>query len=444
MLMDEHLQNNIDKQFRDSLLHFKNDPSEVVWDKIETELNKNDRKAITIQKRRRVWITGSLLIILTGLGIFTILQLKQDKSSISKTFPRKSNKTILSNDGHIYKIKSNSGNVLTQGYIRGVTKNTLLNINLNSGNQNIKSPFIYTPLPFIKYPDSSLLNNFGKTIAPIGSVQEVESKLLPFHTYQINLPADNEMNGKLVVRHEKQNIKNKLSVTPYFSKEFVGYNLTDADSTGPNGKEIEERERNVFSASIGIYINYTFKKRWVLQSGISYSWSSSNIDSSTSYAAKDNNGNVQFRLNTISGYGYLQPSSLVQLNIGDSVSTAKAYSQLHYLTIPLIISYNFPMKRFSLLVGGGVTFNMLTSATIETKTYGSVYPEKEYTVNMLGLKKVNYGILIKADLEYQVNSKIGIDLIPCFKNTLSPINLQSAVSSYPYNFGIGIGLNYRF
>jgi hypothetical protein len=87
---------------------------------------------------------------------------------------------------------------------------------------------------------------------------------------------------------------------------------------------------------------------------------------------------------------------------------------------------------------------MLTSAEIETKTYGNGDPEKEYSVNMMGLNKINYGLLLKFDLEYRVNSRIGLNIIPCFKNTLSPINLESAVTAYPYNFGIGAGFTYHF
>ena len=103
-----------------------------------------------------------------------------------------------------------------------------------------------------------------------------------------------------------------------------------------------------------------------------------------------------------------------------------------------------PMKRFSLLIGAGASFNVLTSAEIETKTYGNGVPEKEYEVNMMGLKKINYGIMVKLDLEYRLNSKIGVNIIPCFKNTLTPINLETSVAAYPYNFGIGAGITYRF
>jgi hypothetical protein len=109
-----------------------------------------------------------------------------------------------------------------------------------------------------------------------------------------------------------------------------------------------------------------------------------------------------------------------------------------------VLSYRIQLNRFSLLIGAGGSFNVLTSAQLETKTYGNGNPEKEYIVNMLGLKKINYGILVKLDLQYHINSKMGIDIMPCFKNTLSPINLQTSVTAYPYNVGIGMGVTYQF
>jgi len=116
----------------------------------------------------------------------------------------------------------------------------------------------------------------------------------------------------MIVKPEKQKLISRFSLTPYFSQEFAGYNLSEDDATAANGREIEQRERNAFSASVGVYLNYRLNKRWLIQSGISYSWSRSNIDSGNVICCLDNSGNVQFKLNTISGYGYLQPDSLIQ------------------------------------------------------------------------------------------------------------------------------------
>ena len=40
---------------------------------------------------------------------------------------------------------------------------------------------------------------------------------------------------------------------------------------------------------------------------------------------------------------------------------------------------------------------------------------------------------------------MAVSLIPSFKNTLGPINMNSSsLAAYPYNFGIGTGIIYLF
>ena len=248
-----------------------------------------------------------------------------------------------------------------------------------------------------------------------------------------------------IIRLEQPKFRDRFSVTPYFSQEFAGYNFTDNDITAPNGKEIEKAERNIFSASVGMYLNYKINKRWMLQTGLSYSWSRSIMDSSQSYAVKNAGGDIAFKLNTASGYSFLHSPSFIVPMVGDSMATAKTHSELHYITVPLVLSYRIPMHRFTLLAGAGMTFNVLTHATIETDIYGANYKQNESEIPLKGLKKINLGLLVKAEIQYRLTSHMAVSLIPSFKNTLGPINMNSSsLSAYPYNFGIGAGIVYLF
>ncbi len=420
--MDENLPNKVDKLFTDGLQKFKSNPSEEVWNKIAEELDERDRKiaGYSIAWKQYIVITALLMI---GLSVLSRIYFHQkaifNQESVLRSkspFPLiGTSKTNLHGGEPESKISLHNNN----------QRKAAVTLNNNA----------VEDLAFYNSSETQLLRFTN---------QNVEPRLPLLLISQPALPVKMTYNPLTLIHQKKIRFKDRLSVTPYFSQEFAGYSLTDNDLTGVNGQEIEEHERNVFSASLGFYINYKISKRWILQSGISYSWSNSNIDSGTSYAVIDNRGDIQYRLNTISGYGYLKPASLTQPNVGDSVYTAKSYSQLHYITVPLVLSYQIPLRRFSLLVGAGVSFNMLTCAELETKTYGQSVPEKEYSVNMMGLKKVNFGMLVKLDIEYHFNSSLGINVIPCFKNTLSPINLESALTAYPYNFGIGAGVTYRF
>ena len=446
--MDENLPNKVDRLFNDALQKFKSDPSKDVWYKIEEGLDEHDRKIAGSSSGWKQY-TAAAVLLSVGLSVLSKIYLRQEatfnhesvlrgKAGNSSVIPPKkkmpgrdpeSKADLRDNDPEI-----NKGELPVlladreQKTAVNLTQKLSMRDNIMQNNDAGED---------ISLSDS---NEAQHQMVP---AQAVESRGLLLPVSQPALP-EKVTYKPLTVVHQKTRFKDRLSVTPYFSQEFAGYSLTDNDLTGVNGQEIEERERNVFSASVGLYINYKISRRWIFQSGISYSWSNSNIDSGTSYAVVDNHGNIQYKLNTISGYGYLKPTSSTNPNVGDSVYTAKSYSQLHYLTIPFVLSYHIQHKRFSLLVGAGASFNVLTGAEIETKTYGRGNPEKEYSVNMMGLKKVNYGMLVKLDIEYHINSSIGVNIIPCFKNTLSPINLESAVTAYPYNFGIGVGVTYRF
>jgi hypothetical protein len=444
--MDENLPNKIDEIFNHSLKKFKTDPSAEVWNKIENRLDEDDNKKVGFGWKQYAATIAALIVLLTVIiniyfhneAIFKKELANQKKAEFSS--PASPNASF-SNSGRVSKT-----DLANTGYQKSIivlhdtmTKNQV-NISGNKIEKSVKSDPILQP---------DRIAGFAETDFEIRpehklSVQGVESRL---HILQIKtpvLPIQKTENISLTVMHPKKRVADRFSVTPYFSKEFAGYNFKDKDLAGPHGQEIEQRERNVFSASVGFFLNYDISKNWVLQSGMSYSWSNSNIDSCTSYAVKDNQGGIQYKLNTISGYGYLEPGSATQPSVGDSVKTAKSFSQLHYLTIPLVLSYRISRKKFTLLAGAGATFNILTGAEIETNTYGNGSPEKEYCVNMMGLKKINFGMIVKLDLEYSVNTHFGINVIPSFKNTLGPINLESAVAAYPYNFGIGLGMTYRF
>jgi hypothetical protein len=112
--------------------------------------------------------------------------------------------------------------------------------------------------------------------------------------------------------------------------------------------------------------------------------------------------------------------------------------------MPFIAAYKFRIRKFTVMAGIGFTLNLLTSATLETKLQGAPYSQDEVEVKMYGLKRMNYGALVKAELQYPIYRNWSLDLAASFKNTLTPINLHTVISTYPYNLGIGLGLSHTF
>ena len=439
--MDANKPNDVDELFRDSLKSHLDGPSDAVWEKIENQLDREDHLFYRARFRLLLRVCAGLLMVIFALGILIFVHFNYGhqvrRMAIGES--RAGTSGLWADTGgnrrsgrsDAFADPATSGESIRKDKLIGPGLKGVLNDGDN----------IY---PLILTRSSNHLSP-ATSLPPAIVFQFPEPPTLSFRLGKNDLPVDPTNDFKKVARPGNSSFLSRLSVTAYFSREFAGYNLSDNnDSTGANGKEIEKKERSVFSASGGVFLDYKVNRSWVIQSGLSYSWSSSILEPSESFAIKDNNGNVQFKVNTVSGYGYLSPSSSVAPGVGDSVMMDRAYSNLHYLTIPLIASYRVQLKRFTLLAGAGVSFNFLTSATVGTRILGPPGNHQESVVAMRGLKKINYGVLLKAELQFNINSNWGVNLIPCFKNALSPINIHSDLSTYPYNFGIGLGISHRF
>ena len=173
-------------------------------------------------------------------------------------------------------------------------------------------------LPFSDISHSNLSTD-ADFISVITTDQVFQSMTSPVNrTLHLQQTADHE-----IIRLQQPKFIDRFSITPYFSQEFAGYNFSDNDIKAPNGKEIEKAERNIFSASVGVYLNYKINKRWMLQTGLSYSWSRSIMDSSQSYAVKNGGGDIAFKLNTASGYSFLHSPSFIVPMVGDSMATLR-------------------------------------------------------------------------------------------------------------------------
>jgi Outer membrane protein beta-barrel domain len=271
--------------------------------------------------------------------------------------------------------------------------------------------------------------------------------LAPVHA----APSTARIDGYSLVAHRINNLKkasvvhlagrpNRWSVTGYFAQELAGYNLADHDSTAANGREVDKKETSIFSASGGLFVGYRLTKRWILQSGLIYSWSNSISDPTTAYAVTGNNGATKYQFNTPTGYGFL-PASVAT---GDSVQTDKSSSRLHYLSIPIMASYIFKTKEFTFLAGAGVMGNILTSAKVATTIEGTSGQQPESIVTLYGLRKISYGLIFKAEMQYAFRANWSLNLMVTSKNALTSINTNGRYLTYPYYIGLGLGISHTF
>jgi hypothetical protein len=412
--MEENRPDHLDKLFTEPLRSFEDRPADEVWEKIEQELD-GDKRRVFFPIFRLFSLVAAFLIALC-IALVILYQ------AVHKT--NVAHKIAVSRD------KSSD-----------IGRSTIVTTNLPSPNRHLSYPSTsekYVAASVRSGPDARdwlpLYDDFSTVVRPsqstaLHTIADIP-QLLTSHID--NYKEENPIHLVTQLR--------RWSISSYFSQELAGYNLADHDSTGAGHREIDKRYNSLVSASAGILVGYQLTKKWLLQTGLLYSWSSSMGDPTTAYAVTDNNGNTKYLLNTVTGFGYLPSSSPA----GDSVKTDQSSSRLHYLSIPVIASYAFHKRRLTFLAGAGLIGNLLTGATVTSRIEGAPTPQPESIVTLYGLRKINYGLLVKAEAQYAVRAGWSLNLMVTSKNMLTAINTNPQYSTYPYYIGLGLGIKHIF
>ena len=413
--MEENRPEHLDKFFTDALQSFEDHPAREVWEKIEQELDGDKRRRYFPIVRPFSLIAACLLALCIAIGILFHTDRKTDLAHRSEVFHKKDSRPGTS---------------------------TIATANLPASQQE--------RLSHSSTPVKSVAAFSHSTPDPM-EPRPMQYTLPPFlQPLQAGIPrmiADipQLLNGRSD-RFKKDNLVHlvtplrRWSIAGYFSQELAGYNLADHDSIGARHQEIDKKETSLFSASAGVLVGYQLTKKWLLQTGFLYSWSSSLGDPSTAYAVTDNNGKTKYQLNTIVGYGYLPSSSPA----GDSVKTDQSSTRLHYLSIPVIASYTFHKRQFTFLAGAGLIGNFLTGATVSSRVEEASTPQPESIVALYGLRKINYGLLFKTEAQFAIRPDWSLDVIVTSKNALTAINTNANYSTYPSYIGVGLGIKHNF
>ena len=438
--MDRNQQDNVDKLFKDSLQSFQDKPDREVWEKIEQGLDEEKERTYFFG-----WRTAGLaaagLVLFFSLGIWIFWVRPGVPGGLRQASAKAGEKGIRAAGTEAAGVATpGTGGVEGKPTIGQAGKRVVAVIKKPAGGSMEQ-----------KAGPADLQVEQGEKHA--GEEEGTRKRyqeavgLAPVHA----APSTAQVDIYSLLAHRINNLKkasvvhlagrpNRWSVTGYFAQELAGYNLADHDSTGANGREVDKKETAVFSASGGLLVGYRLTKRWILQSGLIYSWSNSISDPTTAFAVTGNNGATKYQINTPTGYGFL-PSSVAT---GDSVQTDKSSSRLHYLSIPIIASYIFKTKEFTFLAGAGIIGNILTSAKVATSVEGTSGQQPESIVTLYGLRKINYGLIFKTEMQYAFRANWSLNLMVTSKNALTSINSNGRYLTYPYYIGLGLGISHTF
>ena len=235
----------------------------------------------------------------------------------------------------------------------------------------------------------------------------------------------------------------RFSITPFFSPDIAWYHLQDDNTNNnqsSNALDIEAEEKHEFSSTYGALADYKINNHWGLQSGLTLSNININTEPEIIYAQPDNTGNIKYRINTSSGYGFILPSYSANPAIGDSLYAFTSTHLLRYIGIPIAATYNIAKSKFTFSAKAGASINFLTQGKIET-TVEKGFDNSTETINSIqGLKKLYFSGLAAIGVDYKLTKRMSLAFTPTIRFALNSINKNTIVKSYPLSFGSSIGL----
>ena len=182
----------------------------------------------------------------------------------------------------------------------------------------------------------------------------------------------------------------------------------------------------------------------MLQSGIVYSNTTIDIAPQKIYAVQSPGGDYAYKYFTSAGYGYIRPGFVGSPALGDSLSTAEAEHTLRHLTMPVVIKYKIKQGKLSIIPGVGIAANLLTGTKVETEIKNATDKETVIITKLTGTRTLNWSLVADAEMQYQLNNKMSLNVRPAFRYAISSITRNDDFQTFPYAFGIGAGLTFKF
>ena len=258
----------------------------------------------------------------------------------------------------------------------------------------------------------------------------------PIETLLKNNPANN-INLKRI-----HHFKPFWTLTGLVTYDRVNYKLdSDLPSNITNIKHGEVHEP---SFSVSLLATRQVKEKWGLQTGLIYSNTAIGISPQKIYALQDPAGDIAYKYITSSGYAYIKPGFGSPPAFGDSLITTEAKHSLHSLTVPIVIKYTIGKNRFLFIPGAGIEANFITRAKLETEIEDANNRETVFINKLSGAKSFYWSLVADAELRYSVNKKLSFSVRPVFRYAISPITENNVVETFPYSFGAGLGMTYKF
>ena len=234
------------------------------------------------------------------------------------------------------------------------------------------------------------------------------------------------------------------NISSDFLKDDDGDNRPGRQSHDEDGDDIKKGEHHQSSQTFGLLVDYSINSHWALQSGLTVTNRTIAINPKRIYAANNGNGGVDYLYNCSSGYTFLSSKFAASPVAGDSLQTQETKNTLQYLSIPLLVKYNFSFKRINLFTSIGTSLNILTKGRLSTEIEAAPGSREATTsTNIIGLKKCYFSGSIGLGLSFPISNKFAFSFMPSYNFALGSSTKGAVVKTYTNTICLGAGIIYK-
>jgi hypothetical protein len=208
-------------------------------------------------------------------------------------------------------------------------------------------------------------------------------------------------------------------------------------------EKIKDGEQHQSSSTFGLLVDYNLNKHWSIESGVLVTNKTIAIEPKTIFAHKDNDGDVKYLFDCSSGYLFLPTKAGTTPVEGDSIKALSSTNTLQYVSIPLVVKYNFPINKFDLFAAVGTSVNILSKGKIVTAIQNGLTKEASVSNSINGLKSNYLGGNVSMGVAYNITDKIGLSFIPSYNFAITSSTKDAAVKSFPNAISLAAGLRFK-
>lgn len=469
-MADDH--RHIDQLFRHHLKDYGESPPAYAWDRLKEDL-------LAVRKRRRVilyrWVAAAAVFILAFMAgyfyaSFRMNEQRTANQAVTQTKPesmpsqqQRTEKTAVAPvmPGETDHAGQSTEAVTTQEPVKQgeqmaltvtpatVKENAAMAEELVIASQANEIAAVARP------SGPSLLQplHAGSLPHELAFKTKVQHETLPLLSFESS-PQTKEKRytyDDLAASSNKM-ISNKWIVGGQFSPVYSYRNIHILEDNLPANVVADKNyyngiEDGVYSYAGGINVEYLFREKLSLQTGLYYSQAGQvNRDilafqypgDKYRYYANTSSGTIPFDLESL-------PDQIKGTSVRDTSENllyinSDIYQTFEYLELPLLVKYSVVLHRFSLNVTGGLSPGIMVGNRAYFK-----FDNQHYDLNRSGdFYSMIYNSVVGVGMDYYVTKKLRLNLTPTFKYSLQSVRKDHSIEYYPYSLSIFTGINYLF